>query len=347
LIERLEGVELLLDCSSPSKFLNLGRVNANRKDADLHAGTVSVNSQSIGGKAEDTSAAAQEVARVAVGLETNEVGTEDTLEDFLAPGKTAEEFATGKRRVEKEGDVHVGDSLAQHAREEHEEIVVNHNNIAGLVVLNDLVGKLLVHPVVIRPLHSLATAIGRLMLLVVKQRVEIVLGVATPAGLVLEEDTFFTGLGLVGEPDGECADRLAVGQLVLEFLLVLERNPETIIGRGRRQPSVCVNGNWRRERVEGRDTEGVGCRGCCDFFYRGLDLAGPSDNGVAPWRSFGREVGKRVEKGGLTTTRFEFLKGIDMSKFGCGQAKQTRNISQSVKWDACAEIKNEGVGLSR
>lgn len=62
------------------------------------------------------------------------------------------------------------------------------DDVAGLVDLDNLVGKLLVHTVVVGPLNALSSTVGRLMLLVVEECVEILLGITTPASLVLEED---------------------------------------------------------------------------------------------------------------------------------------------------------------
>jgi hypothetical protein len=77
-------------------------------------------------------------------------------------------------------------------------------------------------------LDSLASAVGGLMLLVMKKCVKIVLGISSPAGLVLEEDALRGGLGLIGEPDWIGTDSLVVRQTVLEAILVLAGNPETI-----------------------------------------------------------------------------------------------------------------------
>ena len=130
--------------------------------------------------------------------------------------------------MQEERDVHVRNSLSQHARKQHEEVIVDDDNVAGLVNLDDLVCKLLIHAVVVGPLDTLTSAVGRLMLLVVKKRVKIMLGISSPAGLVLEKDTLGGGLRLIGEPDWVGSDSLVVGQAVLEAVLVLARNPEAI-----------------------------------------------------------------------------------------------------------------------
>ncbi|KAF7548719.1 hypothetical protein G7Z17_g6893 [Cylindrodendrum hubeiense] len=153
------------------------------------------------------------------------------------------------------------------------------------------------------------------MLLVVEESVEVVLGIAAPAGLILEVDAVLRGFGLIGEPDGERADCFIVGQAVLETLLVRTGDPEAIDRRQRRQPAgVGVNRNRGGEGVERRDAESISggrrrARGL--FFFDGsLDLAGPSDDGVAPRCSVGGEVGKGVEEGGLATAGFKVLEAV-------------------------------------
>jgi hypothetical protein len=168
------------------------------------------------------------VARVAVRLESNEVGAQNTLENLLAAGQTAEKLATGEWRMQEERDIHVRYSLSKHAGQQHQEVVVDDDNVTRLVNLDDLVGELLVHAVVVGPLDSLASAVGGLMLLVMKKCVKIVLGISSPAGLVLEEDALGGSLGLIGEPDWIGTDSLVVRQTVLEAILVLAGNPETI-----------------------------------------------------------------------------------------------------------------------
>jgi hypothetical protein len=83
------------------------------------------------------------------------------------------------------------------------------------------------------------------MLLVVEECVEILLGITAPASLVLEEDAIRRRLGLVTQPDGISADCLVVGQTVLETLLILVGNPETVNWRRSRQASGGIDGDRR------------------------------------------------------------------------------------------------------
>jgi formate dehydrogenase assembly factor FdhD len=112
--------------------------------------------------------------------------------------------------MQEERDVHVRDSLSQHAGKQHEEVVMNDDDVARFVDLDDLVGEFLVHPIVIGPLNTFASAVGRLMLLVVEEGVEIVLSISSPAGLVLEKDTLRSGLRFIGEPNRVGADGFVV-----------------------------------------------------------------------------------------------------------------------------------------
>ncbi|TKW53368.1 hypothetical protein CTA1_7662 [Colletotrichum tanaceti] len=308
-VELLEGVVLFRDGVGPGVHLALVGVDADGEDADLDAGAVGVDAAAVRGEAEDAGAAAGEVARVAVGLEADEVGAQDALEHLLAAGQAAQELGTREGRVQKEGDVHVGDALAQHAGQQHEVVVVDDDDVAGLVELDDAVGELLVHAVVVGPLQTLLAAVGRLVLLVVEEGVEVVLGVAAPAALVLEQDALVLLLVVVAEPDGHRLDGLAVGQLGLEAGLVFAGQPETL-ARGRRgQTRIAVNGDRGREGVEGGEVDGGRGRGVGgrEDVFGGIDLAGPGDDGVVPGRLVRREVGEGVEEGRLAATGFQFL----------------------------------------
>ncbi|GKT50494.1 uncharacterized protein ColSpa_10675 [Colletotrichum spaethianum] len=325
LVQLLEGVVLFGDGVGPGVHLALVGVDADGEDADLDAGAVGVDAAAVRGEAEDAGAAAGKVARVAVGLEADEVGAEYALEDLLAAGQAAQELGAGEGRVQEEGDVHVGDALAQHAGQQHEVVVVDDDDVAGLVELDDAVGKLLVHAVVVGPLQALLAAVGGLVLLVVEEGVEVVLGVAAPPALVLEEDALVLLLVVVAEPDRHRLDGLAVGQLRLEAGLVLLGQPEALARRRRRQAGVAVNGDRGRQRVERGEVDGGRGRGAGrrEDILGGVDLAGPGDDGVVPGRLVGGEVGEGVEEGGLAAAGFQFLEGCN-------------DVSAGFIWGFCA-----------
>jgi hypothetical protein len=53
--------------------------------------------------------------------------------------------------MEEEGNVHMRYSLAEHGREEEKMVIMDHDNIAWLVELEDSVREFLVHTVVVCP----------------------------------------------------------------------------------------------------------------------------------------------------------------------------------------------------
>jgi hypothetical protein len=53
--------------------------------------------------------------------------------------------------MEEESNVHMWYSLSEHGREEEKMVVVNHDNIAGLVGFQNPIRKLLVHAIVVCP----------------------------------------------------------------------------------------------------------------------------------------------------------------------------------------------------
>lgn len=214
--------------------------------------------------------------------------------------------------MKEEGDVHVGYSLAQHAWQEHEVVVVYNNNVTRLVRLDNFVGKLLVHSVVVGPLNPLFATVRRFVLLVVEQGVEVVFSISSPPHLVLKGDTLIGELVLVRKPYWHGANRLAVPKLVLKAQLVFAWDVESVYrGRGR-ETCVGVNGNGRRERIQRGDTNG-GAAGGIGILRRGRDILGkvnlsrPSDNGMMPWRGVGRKMCERIVESRLTATGFEIL----------------------------------------
>jgi hypothetical protein len=60
------------------------------------------------------------VARIRVGLEADEVGAEHALEDLLTLWQAAEDLGRREGRVDEEGNVGLGDELADHLRSEQE-----------------------------------------------------------------------------------------------------------------------------------------------------------------------------------------------------------------------------------
>jgi hypothetical protein len=81
------------------------------------------------------------VARVVVGVETNQVALEYTLEDLISHGENAVDFRTGERCVEEKADLDVllgvANLLAQHLGHEHQVVVVHPDHIIILDVFRD------------------------------------------------------------------------------------------------------------------------------------------------------------------------------------------------------------------
>ncbi len=66
-----------------------------------------------------------------VGLESDVVGAEDSQEELLAARQDAEDLRGRERYVEEEPDRYVGIRLSEEAREKHEVVVVNPDEISG------------------------------------------------------------------------------------------------------------------------------------------------------------------------------------------------------------------------
>ncbi|SPQ25681.1 5aea1791-de3b-44bd-b511-1c7ceda42855 [Thermothielavioides terrestris] len=290
-VHGLERRELLVDRVGPGQAGDLGGVDADGEYANFDARAVGVDARAVRGEAQDAGAAAGEVARVAVALEADQVGAQHALQHLLAARQAPEVFAAGEGRVQVEGDVHVWGALTQHAWEQHQGVVVHHDDVAGLVDLENLVGEFLVHAVVVGPMHALPAPVARLGQLVVEEGIEVVLGVAPPSGLVLQLDAVLASVGIVGEPDWDGLDLLVMRELALEPLHVLLGNPQAV-GRGRRRRGLGgVERDRLGERIERAEVycrEGRGVRrrqlaGC-------LDLARPCDDRVVPGRLVGRKA---------------------------------------------------------
>lgn len=118
--------------------------------------------------------------------------------------------------MQEESNVHMRDSLSKHAGKKEKMVIVNHDNVTRLVDLEDAVGELLVHPIVICPGYTLCQAICWLMLLVMEQCVEFMLGIASPSGLVFQADcTICVSVAVIAQPDRHCSTIFVMGKLPL------------------------------------------------------------------------------------------------------------------------------------
>jgi hypothetical protein len=66
-------------------------------------------------------------------MKSDQVRSEEAIEQPLAPRQQPEDLRGGKGDVEEEADPSVGDPLAQHPRDEHELVVVDPDEITGLM----------------------------------------------------------------------------------------------------------------------------------------------------------------------------------------------------------------------
>jgi len=65
-------------------------------------------------------------------------------------------------------------------------IVMDPDDIPGLVNVENPVCEHLIHSVVVRPPFPLRTSVGRFVLFIMKQSVQLALRVSSPSGLVLQ-----------------------------------------------------------------------------------------------------------------------------------------------------------------
>ena len=70
------------------------------------------------------------MAHVRRRVEADEVGAEQAFEQLLAPRQDAEDLGRRKRDVQEEADARARHALAQHARHEHQLIVVDPDHVA-------------------------------------------------------------------------------------------------------------------------------------------------------------------------------------------------------------------------
>jgi hypothetical protein len=91
--------------------------------------------------AQNAGATAQEVARIVVCVEADQVTVQYTEENLVSDRKDAVDLGAGEGRVEEEAnlDVLLGvpDLLAQHLRHEHQVVVVDPDQVVVLDVLCD------------------------------------------------------------------------------------------------------------------------------------------------------------------------------------------------------------------
>lgn len=97
-------------------------------------------------------AAGHEMLFVGQRLEGDHVGRQHALEERLSPRKDSENLGGRPRRVNEEADVSIPtEALSQNLRQNQEVIVVNPNDISGLVHFQDGISEGIVEPQVVSP----------------------------------------------------------------------------------------------------------------------------------------------------------------------------------------------------
>lgn len=125
------------------------RVDAYGERTNGDEASVPVDAIGRGMRAQDAGATAQEMTRIVVRVEPNQVAVKQAAEQRFTNGQDTVDFAAGKRCVQEEANldllVGLGDFFPQHLREEHEVVVVDPDEVAILNVLDDGLGEEMVY----------------------------------------------------------------------------------------------------------------------------------------------------------------------------------------------------------
>ncbi len=81
-------------------------------------------------------------------MKADEVSAEETGEDLLSPGQVPEYLVRREGDVVEIADLCIGQALPEHLGQEHQVIVVNPDDVAGLDHFHHGVAELLVHPLI-------------------------------------------------------------------------------------------------------------------------------------------------------------------------------------------------------
>ena len=184
-------------------------------------------------------------------------------------------------------------------------VVVDHYNISRLVNLHDSFGKSLVQAIVVRPGLSHFLAICGLILLVVKEIVQFMLGIATPFVLVFKCRDVAILVELIQQPNG---DDLASGVVAKSFVeaesvsfcdtyafmiasfMVVGGTADRDRGRS---PTDWSKLDWKEVSLGGHLVDG---RLLANF-------SRPSNKSVLPLGFVAGKISERVEEGRCTTSR--------------------------------------------
>lgn len=241
---------------------------------------------------------------------------QDALENFLAAAQTPVELTAGERDVQEKADVNIGQTLTQQAWQQEKIIVVNHDDVARFVDLEDLVGEHLVHPVIVGPCLSCGPAISRLILLVVEKGVKLLLGELAPARLVLKHHHILVFVQLVIKPHRDYSAAMVALKLLFQAQTVLSVYADTLHMSRLRRLRIRIDRDGRGSFVQRGGASGA-IGACSSITKNGLglrgnpDLAGPSNQSVIPGRCSGGKVRKRIEQGGSAASGPKFLRRLN------------------------------------
>ena len=171
--QHLHPVELRLQLGDPRAHLwaldaalEALRVDADREGVDAHRVALDAAALRIGERpvprdvpraqrdvpAEQVGARVQEVARVLVDVEAEEVGAEQPLQELAPHRQHPEDLRRRPRRVQEPADAQPRLTLAQQAGQQHQVVVVHPHHVLGARNRRDGVGKLGVGQAVRLPL---------------------------------------------------------------------------------------------------------------------------------------------------------------------------------------------------
>lgn len=151
LVSLLKGIEPESDIRVRAVLFQGNGIDANGHVDDINMAVLELDARRRGLDAQETTARLEKVARILLDLETDEIGTEHALEEFLAHGETAKDFRRGKRDVKEEANLGIWQLLANHLGHEEQMVIVNPDDIAALVIAHNLVGKGLVDLDIVDP----------------------------------------------------------------------------------------------------------------------------------------------------------------------------------------------------
>ena len=116
----------------------------------------------IDARLENTVYGIEEIVAVSAHMETDEIRTEEAIEQFALPRADLKSLRCGPRDVPEDCDPRVGDAILQHARQQGKMIVLNQDD--GVLFAGDLlykrVGKFSVDCVVVFPIRSAKDGAG-------------------------------------------------------------------------------------------------------------------------------------------------------------------------------------------